>query len=66
MDKEEKEIPPVPIKTCYNCKGLEYYLPGDYFLGKPIWLCTRCRKAPKGSKIKATYTIGDKDIDYKV
>ncbi len=33
-------IPPMPIKPCYCCRGIEYWLRRVY--GRPTWVCSQC------------------------
>ena len=37
-------------KRCHNCGGTEFYMPGDYYMGKPQPLCKRCHPPPEGVK----------------
>jgi len=39
------------VKRCHNCGGTEFYIPGDYYIGKPKPLCKRCHPPPAEVKV---------------
>ena len=39
-------VPEKPKTPCPCCHCYEWYLPGDYFYGKKVWLCNVCQPGP--------------------